>query len=227
MQGLHPIPRELHDLPNAVSLMPQGLDIHIHAAQQITGRLGQTVVTVRVQIPGIPRRCIRGHQTVHSHCIQHAAQTAHMVPVEMGQQQDIQMADSMFFQKISRVNAPGTGVQLLSVVIPHQVVMATVHQHGKPLRPLLHLPYQDGITVANVDEIQYQHIPVPPARLLIIRYHSCPTAATKKRIRPFQKFLLNFVILTKIKVLFSMLEIPLSRALIFLIIVPSKTGRSP
>ena len=131
-----------------------------------------------------------------------------MVPVEMGQQQDIQMVHSLLFQEVSRVNTLGAGVQLLGVVVTYQVVMAAVHQHGKPLRSLLHLPHQDGIAVANVDEIQYQHIPVPPARLLIIRYHSCPTAATKKHIRPLQKFVLNFVILTKTKGCFQERKCP-------------------
>jgi ABC-type glycerol-3-phosphate transport system permease component len=46
---------------------------------------------------------------------------------------------------------------VLTMVIPHQTVMAAVHQHGKPLLSLLHFPDQNGVSIADIDKVQYQH----------------------------------------------------------------------
>ena len=84
-----------------------------------------------------------------------------MVPVEMGQQQHIQVRHTQLLQKVSGIDAPGPGVQGHGMVVPDQVVMAAVHQHGKALCALPQLPNQDRVAVAHIDKIQCQHVRPP------------------------------------------------------------------
>ena len=76
------------------------------------------------------------------------------------------MGHAVFPQKVPGVNAAGVGVVEPRVVIPLQRVVAAVHQHGKALRITVHLPDQNGVAVAYVDKIQYQHAH-PPCEIVV------------------------------------------------------------
>ena len=152
-------------------MLPQGPGIHIHAPQQVPGSLGQAIVPVRLQGNAVLRRDVAGDEFAHRHGLQHPAQPADVVPVEMGQQQNVQMGHALLFQEITGVDPAGTLVIQQRMVIPHQTVVAAVHQHGKHLPPFLHLPDQRGVAIAHVDEIQYQHTK-SPCYFVVIPYHN-------------------------------------------------------
>ena len=67
------------------------------------------------------------------------------------------MGDPLFAQEVPGENPAGTRIRHRWMVVPHQAVMPAIHQHGKDLPPRLHLPDQDGIAIAHVDKVQYQH----------------------------------------------------------------------
>ena len=69
--------------------------------------------------------------------------------------------------------------------------MSAVHQHGKTLARPLHLPNQNGIPVAYIDEIQLQHA-IPPMNLLYLRYHTRLSLATGKEAAAAPKFSFYF-----------------------------------
>ena len=108
-----------------------------------------------------------GAQLAHSDGLQHPAQTTDVVPVEVGDQQDIQMRHTLTSQEIPGKDPAGAGVLHRRVVVPLQAVVAAVHQHGKTQSFPLHLPDQDGVAVAHVDEVQYQHVQ-PPCSIVAI-----------------------------------------------------------
>ena len=190
-ETLHPVPRQLLDPADPVSVPPQGAGVQVHTPQHVPRCLGQAVVSVRVQRAGIGGGRIGGQQLAHSDGLQHPAQTTDVVPVEVGDQQDIQMRHTLTSQEIPGKDPAGAGVLHRRVVVPLQAVVAAVHQHGKTQSFPLHLPDQDGVAVAHVDEVQYQHVQPPCSIVAItISQGAAPGNRNRKRLPP--NFCLKF-----------------------------------
>ena len=107
------------------------------------------------------------------------------------------MGHAIFPQEIPGINPAGVGVAQLRMVIPLQCVMAAVHQHGKALHAAVHLPDQNGVAVAHIDKIQYQHAR-PPCEVVVstithlwLSGNASPPPAAAKISRG------NFSVLTK------------------------------
>ena len=160
-EPLHPVPGQLRHPLHAAGMLPEGPGVQVRAPDGVSGRLGQAVVPVRLQGPRAGGRDVGGQQLVHRHALQHPAQSAGVVPVEVGQQHLVQTDDALLFQKVPGVDPLGAGVQLPRVIVPHQTVVAAVHQHGEFLLAVFNLPHQGGGAVAHVDKIQNQHCPSP------------------------------------------------------------------
>ncbi len=185
---LHLVPGDLRKLPHPPRVVPEGRGVNIQAPEEVPRRAGQAVVPVGVQGAVPLRRDIGGNEPVHRRRLQHPAKAPDVVPVEVGGQEDVQAADALLFQKIPGVNPLGPGVQLPRVVVTDQIVVAAVHQHGKAPRTSFHLLHQNGIPVADVDEIQNQHQPFPLTFLFKIGYHSPGGLARKSLPPPPPKF---------------------------------------
>ena len=166
---LHLVPGNLRKLPHPLRVLPEGRGVDIQAPQQVPGRAGKAVVPVGVQGAVPLRRDIGGNEPVHRRRLQHPAQAAGVVPVEVGGQEDVQPFDPLLFQEVPGVDPPGPGVLRGGMVVPDQIVVAAVHQHGKPPLAPLQLLNQNGVPVADVDEIQYQHKPLPLTSVLYDR----------------------------------------------------------
>ena len=160
-EALHPVPRQLCDLPDTVPVLSQGAGIQVHAPQHVPGGFWQAVVPVRVQGTGVGGGCVGGQQLSHRDGFQHPAQAADVVPVEVGDQQEIQVLHALLAQEVPGVDPAGARVLHRRMVVPFQAVVAAVHQHGKARLVSLHLPDQDGVAVAHVDKVQYQHVQPP------------------------------------------------------------------
>ena len=76
------------------------------------------------------------------------------------------------------------------MIVPDQIVVTAVHQHGETLGPALHLPDQNGVTITHIDEIQQQHGPSPSA--FFIRYHAAAPLATITASVQRQNFVQKF-----------------------------------
>lgn len=142
-------------------MVRQSPGVQVHTPQHVPGRLGQSIVPVRVQGRRAQGRDVRGRQLVHRHLVQHPAKAPDVVPVEVGDEQQIQPLHALLTEEIPGVDPAGALVLQGRVVVPHQIVMAAVHQHGKPGPACRYLPHQNGIAVAHVDKVQYQHVHPP------------------------------------------------------------------
>ena len=152
---------KLRTMSHLPRMIRQGPGIQIHAPQHIPGRLGQSVVPVRLQRCRAQRRDIGGRQLIHRHLIQHPAKTSDMVPVEVGDEQQVQPLHPLLAKEISGIDPAGVLVLQRRMVIPYQIVMAAVHQHGKARPSRRYLPHQNGIAVAHVDKVQCKHVHPP------------------------------------------------------------------
>ena len=91
----------------------------------------------------------------------------------------IQVLHAVLAQEVPGVDPAGARVLHRRMVVPFQAVVAAVHQHGKARPVSLHLPDQDGVAVAHVDKVQYQHVQPPCSMVAIYHITKAPPQAIK------------------------------------------------
>ena len=185
-------PRHQFKLLDTAGVALQRLGIDLEAEKGVSRSLGQVVILMEGgQLRGIFRRQIGGVKPVDGHGIQHPAETADMIPVEMRSQSHIQMGHAQFPEKISRIDPLRPGIQFSRMIVPYQTVMAKIHHHGKLLLRSLHLPNENTVSVAYVDKVQSQHTQSPPY-VVVTKIPYCVNVYNEKRSLRQPKFPFGF-----------------------------------